>query len=107
MSKRVWLLGWSGGIYHRELDPLRLLLTQSGTNFSNKHILATIIAILNFKISGRGGVGDSRAPTPLYVTLSGVVNSGMVLWLQLLDILQLPRLLTTITEKLLNYKLHC
>ena len=47
------------------LDPLRLLLMQSGTNL--QHILATIITILNFKISGRGE--NSRAPTPLYETL--------------------------------------
>ena len=47
------------------LDPLRLFLTQSGTNFPNniKVILATIITTLNFKIcgvcGGWGGGGNS------------------------------------------------
>ena len=56
------------------LDPLRL---QSGTNFPNDtYILATIITILNFKISAGEG-GNSRALTPLYETLTTLI---LVAW---------------------------
>ena len=49
---------------------------------SKQHILATMITILNFKISGGGGefwlgAGEnSRAPTPLYETLSCDILHG-------------------------------
>ena len=40
--KRAYLLGGSGGMLPQEilnLDPLRLLLTQSGTNFPNNILM--------------------------------------------------------------------
>ena len=45
----------SGGMFPQEnLDPLRLLLTQSGTRLLTT-CDKTLLIILNFKISGRGG----------------------------------------------------
>ena len=81
VHKHAWLLGGSGGIPLGKilnLDPLRLLLTQSGTNFPNNILTThtctssnidgtTIITILYFKISGERG--NSRASTPLYETV--------------------------------------
>ena len=81
-TKRVWGHVPPGKIFN--LDPIRLLLTESGTNFpKNTYILATIIIILNLGNSawgggGGGGGGNSRAPTPLYETLVHVsVVPGM------------------------------
>ena len=58
------------------LDPLRLLLTQSETRLLFNTRDKTIITILNFKISGGGG-GGFPAPTssvdPLSVVRSEVV----------------------------------
>ena len=79
VHKHAWLLGGSGGIPLGKilnLDPLRLLLMQSGTNFPNNILTThtctssnidgtTIINILHFKISwGRGGGGGGGIPGP-------------------------------------------
>ena len=51
------------------LDPLRLLLTQSGTRLLFNTCDKTTITIFNFRISGGGGGGNS---SPSYETLQCV-----------------------------------
>ena len=75
MRNCAWLLGGSGAIslppppplpgQILNLDPLRLLRSSQIASdaiwdkLSKQHIIATIITILNFKISGVGGVGGN------------------------------------------------
>ena len=71
--KCACLLGGLGACSPRKilnLDPLGLLLTQSGTRLLFNTCDKTIVTILNFKISGRGGGGggEFQGP-PLYETL--------------------------------------
>ena len=70
------------------LDPLRLVLTQSGTRLLFN--TCDLITILNFKISGGGGGGgegvcgwgrgNSKAPPPLYETLLTWVS---LIWIRI------------------------
>ena len=65
-------------------DPLRLLLTKSGTGLLFNSCDITIITILNFKISWEGGGGDcgweSKIPwPPLYETLVFAVYEQAVI----------------------------
>ena len=53
----------SGGMFPQELDPLRLLLTQSGIRWLFNTCDKTLLIILNFKISGVGGRGIPAPPS--------------------------------------------
>ena len=70
--------GLWGACSHRNLDPLRLLLTQSGTRLLFNTCDKALITILNFKISGRGRGGREFQAPPLYETLGtiGIVNQN-------------------------------
>ena len=67
MHKFACLLGGLGACLSRKilnLDPLRLLLTQSGKRLLFNTCNKTIITILNFKISGEGGGGGGGNSGP-------------------------------------------
>ena len=73
------LLGASGGMPPLlNLDPLRLLLMQSGTRLLFNTCDKTIITILNFKIYWAGGGGGIPGPPP-YGTLSMYLNEKILL----------------------------
>ena len=63
MRKRACLLGGSGGMPPTKmlnLDPLRLLLTQSGTRLLFNTCDKTIVTILNSRFLGGGGGGGGK-----------------------------------------------
>ena len=78
--KCVCLLGGSGACSPRKilnLDPLRLLVTQSGTRLLCNTCDKTIITILNFMISGGGEF--QGPPPPLYETLYMNMHESIVI----------------------------